>query len=221
LKREHLAFLCGGFLFGVLVGAGLLHAIQGHPDLAASAAADSTVPGPQGPAAPTQVAPGGAPAAGGGGSDAPMMAEINELKRRVQADPRDLEALVRLADVYYEVGMWQQAAGYYERALTLRPDDPNLLTDLGISYRGLREFDRALEQFSRAQRVDPRHWQSLFNTAVVAAFDVGRFDLADQALRAIAAIQPPPAELGPERLEQLARAVEQARTRSNSGAAPS
>lgn len=150
-----------------------------------------------------------------------MMTEINELKKKVQANPDDLAALTRLADMYHSVAMWEQAAGYYERAVTLKPDEPDLLTDLGICYRGLREYDRALEQFARAQRLDPRHWQSLFNTAVVTAFDLGRFDLAQDAMRAIEAIQPPPAGLDAERLQQLERALEQAQSGSRAGTSPS
>jgi tetratricopeptide (TPR) repeat protein len=203
LKREHVWFLLCGVAFGFLVGYGLFQATHDMPRLALAAGSESPVPGPQGPAAPTQVAD-----AGGG---APMVAEINRLKQKLQENPEDGETLVRLAHLYHDASMWQQAVDYYERALELSPHDPDLLTDAGICYRGMQEFDRALESFDRAHRADPRHWQALFNTVVVATFDVGRFDLAVEALDAIEAMDPIPAELDPARLVQLREALERAR----------
>jgi tetratricopeptide (TPR) repeat protein len=143
-----------------------------------------------------------------------MVAEVNRLKRILQDDPDNVEAALRLANLHHDAGMWPQAAGYYERVKVHRPDDPDLLTDLGVCYRGMREYDRALEQFAAAHHADPRHWQSLFNTVVVAVFDVGRLDLAQQALASIEAIDPPPAGLDRAQLDQLRQALEQAAARA-------
>jgi tetratricopeptide (TPR) repeat protein len=111
-----------------------------------------------------------------------------------------------LADIHYDAAMWKAAAGYYERAAELEPN-ADVLTDLGVCYRGMGEFDRALESFARAFELDPGHWQSMYNTVIVAAQDVGRFDLAERALAAMAAIDPPPPELDPARFEQLRESV--------------
>jgi tetratricopeptide (TPR) repeat protein len=139
--------------------------------------------------APTQ---GGAPSTGGGG---PMVAEINALKERLERTPQDLAALVRLANLHHDVQMWPQAVSYYERAIEIAGDDPDLLTDLGICYRGLARFDDALAAFDRAQAARPDHWQSLYNAVVVAAFDVGRFDRAQAGLARLERIVPEPPNL--------------------------
>jgi len=124
-----------------------------------------------------------------------MVAEINALKERVQREPKDLAALVRLANLHHDVGMWPQAAGYYERAVEIDTDDPDLMTDLGVCYRGMQRFDDALAMFDRATRTDPRHWQSLYNTIIVLAFDTQRFDRAEEALRKLEGFDPPPPNL--------------------------
>ena len=140
-----------------------------------------------------------------------MVAEINRLKRILQEEPQNIEVLLRLANLYHDAGMWEQAAGFYERAQEIRPDDPDLLTDLGVCYRGMQQFDQALEMFEKANGLNPDHWQSLFNTVVVAAFDVGRYEVAYAAIESMEAIQPPPAELDPARLQQLRDALDRSR----------
>ncbi len=181
-------FLLGGFAFGVLVGFGLFRVYQDRPQLAA-AGGSQEIASPAGPRAPAQ----GAVPQGGGA--APMVSQINELKRRLEANPQDLEAAVTVAGMYYQVGMWEQAEQFYDIALGIKPDDPDLLTDAGNVQRELGRHTRALDSFRQAYEVDPTHWQALFNTVVVAAFDLQRMDLADAAMARLDEVDPPPPEL--------------------------
>jgi Tfp pilus assembly protein PilF len=102
-----------------------------------------------------------------------MMAEISELRKRVEQSPEDLASLTRLANLYHDVQMWEPAKTFYARALELAPDDPNLITDYGVCFVGTGDFARAIELFGRAQEADPTHPQSLFNTAVVRGVHMG------------------------------------------------
>jgi tetratricopeptide (TPR) repeat protein len=210
MSRENLAFLAAGLAFGILIGFGVYHGVATQPD-PATAIASSEPGAPQGPAAPTAM---GGPNAGGG---APMVAEINRLKAVLQDDATNEDALQRLGNLYQDAGIFRQAIDYYERLRVRRPNDPNLLTDLGVCYRGISDFEGALALFGSAHQIDARHWQSLFNTAVVAAFDVGEFDRAEAAIRLIEALDPPPADLDRRHLEQLRHAVEQARAGAVTG----
>ncbi len=197
MTREHLMFLFGGLAFGILIGFGSYHAIHTAPSLAQAPIVGGAVPAPQGPPAPTQL---GGPNAQGG---APMVATVNRLKRMLQASPDDDQVLLKLANLYHDAAMWEPAAGYYERVVELQPPSADTLTDLGVCYRGLRQFDQALAAFERAHNLDAAHWQSLYNTVVVAGFDVNRLDLASEALETMESIDPRPAELGRGRLERL------------------
>jgi cytochrome c-type biogenesis protein CcmH/NrfG len=190
LNKENLAFLVGGLAFGFLLGYAVFSAVQSEPQLASGPTAAATQPAqqasPAGPRSPSQVGPSGAD----GG--APMMREINALKQMLQENPQNVAALTRLANIYHDAAMWDQAVGYYLRAIEITPGDPDLITDLGICYRGQRKFDEALAQFDRAQEINPDHWQSLFNTVIVAGFDVGQYDRAEAALQRMEAMQPQP-----------------------------
>ena len=193
MKKEHLAFLIGGFAFGVIFGFGLFSTIQSQPELSLSGSA-MAAQGPAGPRAPTQT--------GGSGGDAPMMAELRALKKKIQDDPEDHGAIVRLASLYRDAAMFDQAIRLYEQALQIVPNGPDELTDMGTCLRAKQEFDKALEMFRLAQKADPQHWESLFNEAIVAGFDLGRFDEANAALDRLQAVNPQA-----PRLEELRQAL--------------
>jgi predicted Zn-dependent protease len=186
LKKDQLAFLFGGLAFGFLLGFGLFRAIETRPGKATGAAASSEIPSPMGPAAPMG---SGAPSQGAGGG-APMLAEINALKERVQKDPKDVQAWARLANIYQDAGMFEPAIEFYKRASDLMPNNANLLTDMGICYQELKQFDKALELLEQAQKADPANWQSLYNIVVVAGLDLHRYDRADAAMARLQQIRP-------------------------------
>jgi Tfp pilus assembly protein PilF len=191
-----MAFLFGGLAFGFLLGFGLFRAIETRPGQASAPAASAEIPSPMGPAAATENQGGGAP----------MMAEINALKERLQKDPKDAQAWTRLANLYQDAGMFEPAVEFYKRAIDLAPGDANLLTDLGICYQGLKQYDQALESLEKAQKADPANWQSLYNIIVVAGLDMHRFDRADAALARLQQIHP-----DAPNLSQLREALDKAR----------
>lgn len=66
-------------------------------------------------------------------------------------------------------GQWAQAIDSYQRAIREGIDNPNIHTDLGIAYFKSSQPQRALDQYSIAQRQDPDHENSLFNEAIAYA----------------------------------------------------
>jgi hypothetical protein len=204
MKKENLAFLVGGLAFGFLIGFGSYNAVATAPRLE-GAETGVTQAAPGGPPAPSQASPGG-----GGG--APMVAEINQLKTVLQSDPTNFQALVRLGNLHYDVQMWEQAVGYYVRAVEVEPANPDVMTDLGVCYRNLGQLEQALITFNAASEAAPDHFASLFNIVVVAGLDLGRFDLADDALAALEAMDPPP-----PRVDELRDVLEKSRAAAAGG----
>lgn len=203
MKKDQLAFLFAGLAFGFLLGFGLFKALETRPG-AGVADESAEIPSPAGPSAANAAMGGGAPAGGGG---APMMAEINALKERVTKNPKDGEAWTRLANIYSDAGMFDQALEFYRRAAELAPTNASVLTDMGICYQQLKQFDKALELFDRAQKVDPGNWQSLYNVVVVAGLQMRRFDRADAALARLQQLKPDAPNLA-----DLRQALESARS---------
>lgn len=210
MKKDHLAFLLGGLAFGILVGFGLFRTMATRPAADEVPARGGAPPSVAGPPAPTGTGSGGpeagsAPSAQGQGG-APMMAEINGLKERVQKNPKDIEAWTRLGNLYQDAGMSQPAIGFYEKAAALDPNNAAVLTDMGICYQQQNDFDKALALFEKAQKADPSNWQSLYNIVVVAGLGMKEFDKADAALAKLVQLKP-----DAPKLDDLRSALENAR----------
>lgn len=142
-------------------------------------------PGGNGPGA--EAAP---PTGAAGGGRAPFMEAVAELQQEAAAAPDDPGPRLRLANLYFNVGLWPQAEAAYGRYLELAPDDPDALTDLGVCLYQQGRFDEALERFQRAQEAVPDHWQSRFNEALVLAFGLQRWDEAEALVEELRRLQP-------------------------------
>lgn len=131
--------------------------------------------------------------------------EIGQLEQFVQQNPDDVQAIRRLANLYFDLEQWAQARDLYGRLLQLQPGNVEVISDLGIVYRGLQEYDKALAQFDEAQRLAPDHWQAQYNRVIVL-LDLRRFDEAQQAVAELQKLQP-----GNPNVIQLAAEVERQR----------
>jgi len=180
MNREHGLVLLVGLLGGFLLGYLAKEQMDGVQP-ARLAAATGVVPGgPSGPAGP----------AGPDAAGANPMAEVNRLQQAIAANPEDADSILRLANMSFDIQRWERAGELYERYLALRPGDPDVLTDLGITRRARGDFDGALELFAQAQGIAPDHWQARFNEVIVRAFDQRDLPGATRALAELEARRP-------------------------------
>jgi len=119
-----------------------------------------------------QIAPPGAPAPAPPARDSIEAAsQIQTLKEIVKKDPKNLPAWVELGNLYFDTDQPKEAIEAYSRYLAVKPDNPDVRTDMGIMYRKLGQFDRALEEFRKAARSDPKHVNSRYNIGLVLLHD--------------------------------------------------
>jgi hypothetical protein len=216
MNRDNVLFAAIGLLFGFISGYLMHEVMMARQPLRRLAGEGGTVsagpgaggaadgagapgqpsaadPGPASPSASTPAGPGAMPPA--------AMAEVQKLREYVASHPKDADAVLKLANLNFDINNWARARDLYTQYLGLRDPDPDVLTDLGSCYRQLREFDKALEQVRRAEQVSPKHWKSLFLETVILGFDLNQPDAADKAfarLQAAAPGQPEVAQLGTE-----------------------
>ncbi|MCA1613062.1 MAG: tetratricopeptide repeat protein [Acidobacteria bacterium] len=112
-------------------------------------------------------------------------------ERALKLRPEDADALVLAGNTKYDAGDFPAAATYYERALAVRPDDADVRGDLGNTYsqRQPPDYARAVEEYRKALRVNPRHEISLQNMAS-AAVKMGDKATAQEAVEKLAAANP-------------------------------
>ena len=103
-------------------------------------------------------------------------AQVNALKSVAERDGSNPKPRAELGNLYFDAERYAEAITWYAEALKLGPTDVNVSTDLGVSYYYTNQPDKALEQFERSLKLDPRHIKTLFNQGIVRAF--GKQDLA-------------------------------------------
>jgi tetratricopeptide (TPR) repeat protein len=157
MKAESILLAIGGIVFGLLVGW-----IIGDQQARSS-----------GPVTVTQ-------------SPAPAAAEtrqppaLDEFQAQALAtvarnDDTNVAARVQLGNLYFDAERFSEAATWYQEAFALDPMNPDVSTDLGVSYYYSNQPDKALEQFDRSLEVDSLHVKTLLNQGIVLAF--GKRDL--------------------------------------------
>jgi tetratricopeptide (TPR) repeat protein len=103
---------------------------------------------------------------------------IADALQKTESDPKNIETWRELGNAYYDADMHSQAIAAYNRALSIKPDDTNILNDQGAMYRQTGDFTRALANFEKARQVDPYNLESLYNSGYVYAFDLNKIDKA-------------------------------------------
>jgi tetratricopeptide (TPR) repeat protein len=73
------------------------------------------------------------------------------------------EAAVVLGNFAYDHQRWPEAIRQYEQAIASGADTADVRTDLGNALRFSGQPEKAFEQYTIAQRLNPQHENSLFN----------------------------------------------------------
>jgi len=205
MNRGQISFAFAGLLFGFLIGFVVAHEIWAgrgvgfsHPPIPPGMEGVAGMPPADRPAGGTRSKPSGGEAptseAADGAPDMGMMEqvkkEIGSLNSLIDKDPKNVAALTRLGDMYFDVGKFDGAKEYYSRALAAKPGDINVQTDLGIALRNLGEPAEAMKLFEASVAADPKHWRGWFNIGIVAMYDLGDFDRAQKAFENVSELNP-------------------------------
>ncbi len=130
--------------------------------------------------APVQAASGQAPAGLGQGqipgfSNVPGSGTSPELVDKaaqplleaLKKNPKDVDTLTRLGNLYYDSQLYQKAIDYYGQVLKITPSNANVRTDMGTAMFYLGDADKALAEFQKALSYQPNHPNTLFNEGIV------------------------------------------------------
>ncbi len=107
--------------------------------------------------------------------------QIKTLQAILAKEPDNRQVWVQLGHNYFDSGNPMQAIEAYDKALEMDGKDPDVLTDQGIMYRRVGWFDKAIDNFIKANELNPQHLNSLFNMGVVYSQDLGEKEKAEEA----------------------------------------
>lgn len=102
---------------------------------------------------------------------------IDALKQRVIHTPNDSTLLNHLAQVLHDEGRYEEAITYYNRFLTLAPQNVQGWLDLANVYAALEKWDKALEASQSLLNFIPYHPSAMYNMGAIHA-NLANFDQA-------------------------------------------
>lgn len=95
------------------------------------------------------------------------MQRIGEYERILQTNPKDLEILIALGNVNYDMGKWRNAVESYLKALAIDSTNVDVRTDLGTCYKQMGLPDLAEREFKKGIEINPKHSKAHYNLGVV------------------------------------------------------
>lgn len=140
--------------------------------------------------------------------------EIEALKGKVAANPSDLDAQIRLANVLYDANRHQEALQYYRAYLAARPTDVDARTDMAFSLYETGQPDSAITLLNQVIAVAPKHQNAAYNLAMMYVAKRNR-DSVLFWLRRVIAIDSTSAQA--QRAVQLIQALQEAHTGTGGG----
>ncbi len=77
-------------------------------------------------------------------------------KQRSNANMNQIKNLVEKAKILLENNKFEEALGFFEQALLMNQNDPELWNHKGVALRSMGRYDEALECFNKSLELDPR-----------------------------------------------------------------
>ncbi|MFQ5580547.1 MAG: tetratricopeptide repeat protein [Nitrospiria bacterium] len=100
-----------------------------------------------------------------------FMEKLEGFKKKLEKDPKDLEALVFMANANFDIQRFEKAQTFYLKALDVDPDNPHIRTDLASTYRHLGDSDKAIDELGRVIKTHPNHEIALYNLGIILLND--------------------------------------------------
>jgi len=192
MTRDNLLFAIIGVLFGFIVGF-----------LFASTMNQRYGPG----ASPTALSSGQLPTdhpplGAGGPASGNMQAEVSAQIEQARKQPKDFDAQVKAAELYYKIGRYDPAIEFLLKANQLKPDDYGTLVALGLVNLDAGHYEVAEKWYKAALMKKSDDVQTLAGLAA-ATLGTGDAKAAEQAIANLEKADPTSEDL-PQFKEKLA-----------------
>ncbi len=101
------------------------------------------------------------------------LSQIENYKEILRKDPNNLQALINIANLYFDTRQDLPAIENYQKALAIDPRNVNVRTDMAVCFRRSGNPDRAIEELKKVISIDSKHAQSRYNLGIILIHDKG------------------------------------------------
>ncbi len=101
------------------------------------------------------------------GADLSKLKEIKTLEESIAANPGNTEQLLKLAHLLNDSGFPEKAIERYKVYLSKKPNEPDVIVDMGVCYYVIGDNKTAIETMESAVKIDPDHQIGNFNLGIV------------------------------------------------------
>jgi tetratricopeptide (TPR) repeat protein len=95
------------------------------------------------------------------------METIQANKKKLDSDPKNVQALVSLGDANFMIQRFEKSQEYYERALKSDPKNINALLSLSNCYIFMQKPDEALRELDKILAIETNSPEALFNKGLI------------------------------------------------------
>jgi cytochrome c-type biogenesis protein CcmH/NrfG len=118
-----------------------------------------------------------------------LVSDIEALQKTVDANPKDAETILRLANALHDAKFMPRAIAMYQRYLQLKPKDADARVDMGICYYESGDSPTALKEMQTALSYDPKHQMAMFNLGIVT-LNQGNLALSNEWFKKTVEVNP-------------------------------
>jgi len=101
------------------------------------------------------------------GADLNTLNEIKALEDKFNKNPKDLNTLLKLAHKLNDSGFYDRAITHYKEYLASKPNDVDVLVDMGVCFFQLKDNKNAIKWIEKAVSLKPDHQIGNFNLGIV------------------------------------------------------
>ena len=149
MSRENILFAIIGLLLGFIVGFMFASSMSQKTQTASSSMSQGM------PADHPAVGAPNAGAAGGGGNPEQVRAQVTADIEKARNDPKNFDAQVKAAELYYRIQRYDQAIEFLLKANQLKPTDYNTIVTLGMVNFDAGHYEPAEKWFRAAIKMKP------------------------------------------------------------------
>jgi tetratricopeptide (TPR) repeat protein len=138
MQRNFLFGGAVGLVVGLAIGFFAANSLNRQGELA-----DLPISAQAAPAAPNQ--------SSGSGT---ILADVDQMIQRAEAEPQNFAAQMRTGDMYAQVGKFDKAIEFYKRGILLKPDDFNANVVLANALFDSQKFEEASDYYAKAVKIN-------------------------------------------------------------------